>query len=693
MRIKPFLFVFLSFLFFSYVHPALAFDSNTVSGLVSWVKADSEPLSNGSTISVIHDRSNNAHDYSGSGATYSTNYLNGQPTFSFNATGGFLNSGFSVNGVDVFIVGNNPGSTGNAGIFTCQASVNSSNDYQSGGLLGWTVGNAGSEMIDVSYNGTCNIDQDCVLTNISHSVNPAGVMEYQVDNSTKNASISWNNILVKATTYINPVYPLTLGQCAIGARLSPSLTLPFTGHILETLVFDHTLSSSDKNTVLSYLQGKYGINLLGPTPTPTPTPSPTPSPTPTPIPVTKVVVVPGLGGSWNKDAILHCKADNYSGTWTSWPVADTVYNPIINALNASGFTAKPFYYDWRKQIPDTAPLLTNFINTNVVPNEKVDIVGHSMGGLVGRAYVEKEKGGNKADKLMTVGTPHQGTLLAYPAWSNGEIWGSFLWKIAATIATKSCKSIGLSDREIVQRFMPSAQNMLPTFDYLKDLKTGTTKPIANMNAQNNWLDPNLPPLFINTTVGTLSGFGVNTLQFMSVINPSRRDQTLGNWLDGRPVKREYTIQGDGAVLTVSTMLSGAINKQISQDHVGIIASTEGVDEILRFLSGAILSTSIPKTTAREPKSALVIIGDPANFWVVADGKTIKDTDGLVVITDPKTGLYTLRLLPKTTSTKIIVAQFLEGDRVLWKEYQWKSIFPKFGTIKFDASNPIEDALK
>jgi len=432
-----------------------------------------------------------------------------------------------------------------------------------------------------------------------------------------------------------------------------------------------------------------------PTSTPTPTPSPTssPTPTPTPIPVTKVVMIPGLGGSWNKDAILHCKANNYSGTWTSWPAADKVYSPIINALNASGFTAKPFYYDWRKQIPDTAPLLTNFINTNVVPNEKVDIVGHSMGGLVGRAYVEKEKGGNKADKLMTVGTPHQGTLLAYPAWSNGEIWGSFLWKIAATIATKSCKSIGLSDREIVQRFMPSAQNMLPTFDYLKDLKTGTTKPIANMNAQNNWLDPNLPPLFINTTVGTLSGFGVNTLQFMSVINPSRRDQTLGNWLDGRPVKREYTIQGDGAVLTVSTMLSGAINKQISQDHVGIIASTEGVDEILRFLSGAILSTSIPKTTAREPKSALVIIGDPANFWVVADGKTIKDTDGLVVITDPKTGLYTLRLLPKTTSTKIIVAQFLEGDRVLWKEYQWKSIFPKFGTIKFDASNPIEDALK
>ena len=46
-----------------------------------------------------------------------------------------------------------------------------------------------------------------------------------------------------------------------------------------------------------------------PTLTPTPTPTLTPTPTPTPVPTSKkVVIVPGLGASWNKDAIMNCKA-------------------------------------------------------------------------------------------------------------------------------------------------------------------------------------------------------------------------------------------------------------------------------------------------------------------------------------------------------------------------------------------------
>lgn len=57
------------------------------------------------------------------------------------------------------------------------------------------------------------------------------------------------------------------------------------------------------------------------------TPSPTPTPTPSPVPTTKVVVIPGFGSSWNADAILNCKADNYTGTWSSWLPADAVYNP------------------------------------------------------------------------------------------------------------------------------------------------------------------------------------------------------------------------------------------------------------------------------------------------------------------------------------------------------------------------------
>ncbi len=46
-------------------------------------------------------------------------------------------------------------------------------------------------------------------------------------------------------------------------------------------------------------------------------------------------------------------------------------------------------------------------------NKKVDIIAHSMGGLDARWYIEKLGGSEHVDKLITLGTPHNGTYLAY----------------------------------------------------------------------------------------------------------------------------------------------------------------------------------------------------------------------------------------------------------------------------------------
>lgn len=43
----------------------------------------------------------------------------------------------------------------------------------------------------------------------------------------------------------------------------------------------------------------------------------------------------------------------------------------------------------------------------------VDVVGHSMGGLDTRWAVEKEGAADYVDDLVTLGTPHQGTYVAY----------------------------------------------------------------------------------------------------------------------------------------------------------------------------------------------------------------------------------------------------------------------------------------
>ncbi|MFZ0324860.1 MAG: alpha/beta fold hydrolase, partial [Actinomycetes bacterium] len=45
--------------------------------------------------------------------------------------------------------------------------------------------------------------------------------------------------------------------------------------------------------------------------------------------------------------------------------------------------------------------------------ERVHVVGHSMGGLVARYYVQKLGGHERVHTLVTLGTPHEGTTTAY----------------------------------------------------------------------------------------------------------------------------------------------------------------------------------------------------------------------------------------------------------------------------------------
>ena len=46
------------------------------------------------------------------------------------------------------------------------------------------------------------------------------------------------------------------------------------------------------------------------------------------------------------------------------------------------------------------------------PAEKLTLIGHSMGGLVCRVFVEKLGGADRVRGVITMGTPHNGTVLA-----------------------------------------------------------------------------------------------------------------------------------------------------------------------------------------------------------------------------------------------------------------------------------------
>jgi pimeloyl-ACP methyl ester carboxylesterase len=415
----------------------------------------------------------------------------------------------------------------------------------------------------------------------------------------------------------------------------------------------------------------------------------------TAVPTAKVVIVPGLAASWNQDAILNCKDEGYSGDWTLAPFyVDKVYNPLFESFEGTGLSVIPYYYDWRRQVTSHAASLADFINNLTVESENVHLVGHSMGGLVSRAYLEEQGNNNKVEKLLTVGSPHEGSALSYGAWSGGEIWnGNLIQKILMTLAVNQCNTpLSANDRVSIQSHFPSIQNLLPITDYLRDSSTGAFKPVAAMEAKNNWLPTSFDPPFFGVTLGTLSGRGKGTLETIEVRDRTRHDERLGNWIDGKPIRRLETTEGDGTVLVSSSQIPGADNRIIEKDHAGIVSSAEGIAQIHDFLG--IANPSATVSTFEEPTSAFVAIVNHGIFWVESpDGEVRQGKEGVAAFFNPKKGIYKLRIVPTALETPVLVGQFLPNGNYSWKEYKYKNIMPKFSTIHFNPDTILENPLE
>ncbi len=75
------------------------------------------------------------------------------------------------------------------------------------------------------------------------------------------------------------------------------------------------------------------------------------------------------------------------------------------------FDYNPLVYD----IPEVAGMLAAEVDRvlSITGASKAMIVGHSMGGVVSRYYVQQLGGESKIDTVITLGSPHRGTYAAY----------------------------------------------------------------------------------------------------------------------------------------------------------------------------------------------------------------------------------------------------------------------------------------
>lgn len=393
-----------------------------------------------------------------------------------------------------------------------------------------------------------------------------------------------------------------------------------------------------------------------------------------PIPSkTPVVLIPGFMASWNKQAILHNEARTPAG-WTMSPFVRE-YDGIINTFKNLGYNQDQdffiYNYDWRKKLDEDADDIKAYLqqkiwNTN--PQKKVNIIGHSLGGLVGRIFAQKYNQ-NNISSLITVGSPHRGTANVYKAVEGGEIDKSngWLWLAEKLILTLNKQSFE-TDKETINQKLPVLRDILPTYDFLKkpnnEFLTINNMQIKNdnlINYNNTW--QTIFP-YLNTFVGDKSDslFGYTTTDRTTL------DRLLNFFPDGRPTENLYD-RGDGLILRQSTGIGDKI-KTFSQDHGEIIYTKNSIKEILNSLSIPYQENQISEGRATNLSPSLIfLIKSPAQIEVVNGGNTYNEQDGIIFIENAQSGDYTLKVKGQQLGRYTLVIGQITPQKDLWSQIE------------------------
>ena len=382
-----------------------------------------------------------------------------------------------------------------------------------------------------------------------------------------------------------------------------------------------------------FIQGGFGPMRIRTTPFP---PSLARAPDP-------VIIIPGILGS----------EKNSDGEWVIDPILHT-YDDLIATLDVNHYTPDvdlfTFPYNWRKSNVETAVLLKQKIDEvkTICSCDKVDLVAHSMGGLVARQYIQSDAYEQDVDQLIFLGTPHLGAPKAYLMWEGGEV-GPLLDPAAILM------EIILRHEGYEQNFphlfnylrtipIDSVRELLPTYSYIFD--DSEIRQYPNNYPQNLFLEN------LNTNVSELLNSGV---EIHNIVGSIASQQTITGFdaIDTREYSPKWEhgypagfydlfgghgiLRGDGDA-TVPLASASFVTSNLATtpySHNALPAQKEG--DIFQILTEHEAETLIQRyVSIPNVKLILFKIFSPADLLVVdPNGKKIGKENGMVVnqITD------------------------------------------------------------
>ncbi|MFH1822767.1 MAG: hypothetical protein ABH830_03630 [Patescibacteria group bacterium] len=435
-----------------------------------------------------------------------------------------------------------------------------------------------------------------------------------------------------------------------------------------------------------------------------------------------VIIVPGIMGSWN-----------LSGKWELDPILHT-YDNLWEALKLAGYiedeTLFAFPYQWRQSNNYSAVLLKDKITEvkNICQCDKVDIVAHSMGGLVARAYIEGNDYQSDIDQLIFLATPHKGSPKTYLTWESGEVGQTSRDYIFERIFLLVAIFNNYANIFQYVRGLPveTVQELLPIYNYLRDKETMELRTYPNNYPVNTFLEglnnqSQLDKLNQVRGVNIIAKAGEeSTINYFRVVE---KDFVDGTWEHGYP--ENYSLPftdhgleygpGDNTVPEISNLdFAGLDNIIIESNHNDIV--TDAQKFIIKELTGVEPGEEVRKNIFT--KIFMVRIFSPADFLIIAPDNSILGKDfsnnqavneipnafysgfnndiEFAVIPEPLNGEYEIILQGTDIGEYKLSASYINEEKVIDKEFSGNilsGVEHKFSiNINSEAEEPTSDLV-
>jgi len=303
--------------------------------------------------------------------------------------------------------------------------------------------------------------------------------------------------------------------------------------------------------------------------------------------------------SFSVSAILQGAEVSVDENWSFLPGTESYYRGLVERLSGNSLDVTVVHYDWTRPMTENVKHIQHAVDNILARTgaQKVDIVAHSMGGLLARELIQARESENVVDHLITLGTPHKGAADSYVAYEGGEIpdrWHPLLQHYIALVdRTRNTVGLALSDPPVSFRTnFPSLRDLIPTENFL--VANGTKIDVDELHPstqnlhwkyRNETLADDLERTGVTLT--TIASTNVATLATIPIKSTERSfwDRLLERWRDGRPLvvpPVADTEAGDQTVPLASARLDN------TEPFTGVAHTDlpeKAQEEVIRILTG------------------------------------------------------------------------------------------------------------